>query len=68
MAEGREAVDFHPSNYKKSRNTASRSFTLEGESPKAVVFQNAYMAIFFYQCDVLSKEGWVGQEWKPKLW
>jgi hypothetical protein len=39
-----------------------------GQSPKAIALQNAYIAILFYQGDGLSKEVWVAQEWKPKLW
>jgi hypothetical protein len=40
-----------------------------GQRPKVVTFQNTYMAGHFDdKGDGLSKEVWVGQEWRPKLW
>ena len=41
----------------------------KGQTPKAVVLQNAYMAFKKKnQGDGLSNEVWIGQEWKPRLW
>jgi hypothetical protein len=54
MAEGREAVDFHQSDCKKPRIHPLNPFHNSGQSPKAIVLQNAYMAIFFDQGDGLS--------------
>jgi hypothetical protein len=39
----------------------------QSQSPKAITFPNAYMAVRFDQDDKLSKEVRVRQEWKPKL-
>ena len=38
------------------------------QNPKTKAFQNAYIALLFNQDDGLSKEVWVKQEWKSKLW
>ena len=67
MAEGLEAID---STNQIARNEEFSLSTLHtrGQSPKAITLQNAYMAILFDQGDGLSKEVWVGQEWKSKLW
>ena len=67
MAEDQGDVDFHRLDCKKPRIQPSTLHT-KGQSPKAIVLQNAYMTILFDQGNGLSKEVWVGQEWKPKMW
>jgi hypothetical protein len=64
MAKGREAVDFHQSNCKKSKSVASQPFTLR---PKSKGHCNL-KCLLFDKGDGLSKEVWVGREWRPKLW
>jgi len=39
----------------------------QGQSPKAVTFQNAYMTTLFDQSNGLLKEFYVEQEWKSKV-
>ena len=63
LAEGQEAVDFHQSNCKKP-SSASRPFAVW---PKSKGCRN-FKRLLFEEGDKLSKEVWVGQEWKPKLW
>jgi hypothetical protein len=59
--------------YRVPRDQRNQVFGLStlhtrGQSPKVVPLQHAYMAVFFDQGEGLSKEVWVAQEWKPKLW
>jgi hypothetical protein len=67
MAKGREAVDFHRLDCKKSRIRSLDSHT-RGQSSKAIALQNAYMASLSDQCDGLYKEDWADMNENPKLW
>jgi len=58
---------------KLPRNQEFGFFTLHtrGQSPKVIALQNSentYMALGFDQSDKLSKEVWIREESKLKLW
>jgi hypothetical protein len=63
-----ERPSFSTNQIARNQDYGLSTLHIRGQSPKAVAFQNARMAIFFDQGDGLLKEAWVGQEWKPKLW
>jgi hypothetical protein len=64
MTEGREVVDFRQSNCKNPRVQLLHPFTLWPKSKD----RGNLKWLLFKEGDGLSKEGWLGREWKPKLW
>jgi hypothetical protein len=48
------------------KNPALSTLYTRGQSPKVVALQNAYIVVLFDQGDGLSKEVWVGQDWKTQ--
>jgi hypothetical protein len=61
MAEGREAVDFHQSNCKKTKSLGSRHFTLRPKSKD----RRDLECLLLDEGDGLSKKVWVRHEHKP---
>jgi hypothetical protein len=68
MAACQEVVNLHQSNCKKPIIWFLDPFTLEAKVQRPTLIKMSTWKYLLYEGDGLSKEVWVGQDWKPKLW